>query len=164
VPFDPRLTATIAMIGSTHKGESDNAVALATTMLTKAGMNWRDIAEAVGEHAQLIKERDKLLAAGITLKAERDAALCELERLRKQNGGSLAGAFWVDTRAPAIPANRHARWALDTADRHGIQLTIKERDFLDGCTRRGRLSERQQDWLRDLAARIAQRSGEMPPP
>src|SRR6476620_6972605 len=138
------------MIGSTHKGESDNAVALATSMLSKAGMSWRDVAEAVGEHAQAIEKRDQLLAAGIALKAERDAALGELERLRKQNGGTLAGAFWVDAGAPAIPANRHASWAIDTADRHGLILTVKERGFLVCCTRQVRLTERQQDWLRDL--------------
>lgn len=164
MPLDKRLAATIAMIGSTHKGESDNAVALATSMLSRAGMSWSDVAEAVGEHARIIEQRDQVLAAAVALRDERDAALSELERMRKTNGGTLAGAFWAEAGAPAIPANRHARWALDTADRHGLHLTAKERDFLDSCTSRGRLTERQQEWLRDLAARVACRSGEMPPP
>ena len=68
MPLDKRLAATIAMIGSTHKGESDNAVALATSMLSRAGMSWSDVAEAVGEHARIIEQRDQVLAAAVALR------------------------------------------------------------------------------------------------
>jgi hypothetical protein len=154
-----RLAGVIAMIGSSHEGEAVAAMRAAGVLLKKARLSWVDVGQA-------LVQRDKLLTAAKQLQSERDAALGEVERLKRIDrdndaAGALSAALWIDTRMPRTVENRHAAWVRGL----GMHLTEKESGFLDSCaSRRGRLSPAQRDWLADLVRRAIARTGQAPPP
>ena len=156
------VASAITMIGPDHNGARNeghtiNAVRAADIVLKRAGLGWSDVGQALAQ-------RWKLLDAAKQLQAERDQALAELERLRRNasaNGGGALAQAWADTSTPRTVESRHAAWLLGL----GRHFTQKETDFLNSCARRrGPLSPAQRDWLSDLVRTTVARTGQAPPP
>jgi hypothetical protein len=157
-----RLADRIGMVGPDHagvlhEGQTLSAVRAADVMLKKAGLSWSDVGQALVQRFELLNAAEKL-------QAERDAALREVERLKRINGngdGTLAQALWVDTSTPRTIESKHATWLLGL----GCHFTQKETDFLNNCVRRrGRLTPAMRDWLQDLVRNTVARTGQTPPP
>jgi hypothetical protein len=156
-----RLVVMIGMLSSDQEGERHSALRKIAPLLKKLKLTWVDIGLA-------LMQREKLLAAAKALQAERDQALAEVERLRRNastNGGSLAQTLWQDASLPRSIENRHAQWLLDLAGQGRIHLTSKEADFVQRCAGwRGRLTQNQRPWLEDLLRQTIARTGQAPPP
>jgi len=117
--------------------------------------------------AEVFERNDKLLEVSRALKAERDQALLENARLKRQANGvgnALAQQLWQSAGMSITIGNRHAQWLLDLHAQGRLHLTAKEADFVQSCARRARLSERQQAWLKDITEHAIARTGETPLP
>jgi hypothetical protein len=148
----------IGLLDSPHEGERLSALRGLGPVLQRLKLKWIDIGQAV-------VHRQKLLAAAQQLETERDAALAEIERLRRHsdlNAGQVA--TWAEVGMPTSATNRHAGWLLSLAAAGALYLTVKERDFVTTCSRwRGPLTAAQQPWLLDIVRRAVERTGERPP-
>jgi hypothetical protein len=156
-----RLVAMIGLLASDQEGERHSALRKIAPLLKKLKLTWIDIGLA-------LMQRERLLAAAQQLQAERDQALVEVERLRRNananGGGSLAQALWQDTAMPRSIENKHAQWLLDLAGQGRLHLTSKEADFVQRCANwRGRLTPNQRPWLEDILRQAVARTGQAPP-
>jgi hypothetical protein len=155
-------TLLAMMLTSAMDGEVLAARRQLQKVLKAAGLSGNDIAQAV-------EQRGKLLAAAKELKAERDQALGEVERLKRlqqANGAdsSFAQQLWQPAGMPATVDNRHAQWLLDLDAQGRIYLSQKENDFVTSCVTRRRLTEPMRESLQDLVRKAIARTGEAPPP
>jgi hypothetical protein len=163
-PFDYTRFAQIAgMLASRHVGERDNALSLANKMLADARLTWAevvggssDMANGANDELALAREATQLLLS------ENQQLRAENQRLAEEL--ALAGdrAAWSGT------GGRHqtiAAWALDLSMNNQVHLTDREIDFLRNVERwTGSLTPGQQRWFDNLIPRIAQLTGQRPPP
>lgn len=140
----------LVALSSTSPGETFNAIAAIKTMLTKAGKDIHWLASSLGSTTTASDPRiDRLNQELMLVSRQRDAAMTEANRLRREN--MVLHQQNLDYRAspPGAPSawQQQAEQLLEKCSR----LTRKEADFLETITRwKGSPTERQATWLAAL--------------
>jgi hypothetical protein len=150
------------MLTSDSDSEIVMAARQARKLLKAEGLRWHVVPEA-------LEQRDKLLEAAKKLKAERDQALAERDRLKQLQqangaGNSFASQLWAPAGMPLSVDNKHAVWLLDLHAQGRHHLTPKEEGLVNSCATRRRLSDPQRNWLTDIVRNAVRRTGMTPPP
>jgi hypothetical protein len=150
------LGKMLGMLGSRGDGEALNAARLANKLVRLSGRTWADFIEA-------FKVAETATAAAAELLAENTAMRAELDELRSTGG---AVAPWQNIGSGGSRAQTGALWALDLHAQGAVWLSPDfEVPFLTRCsTWTGRLTERMQPVFDRIIARVAARTGLMPPP
>jgi hypothetical protein len=151
-----KLSKMLGVLGSAGDGEVANAGRLADRLVRDAGMVWSEFIES-------FKAAETATAAAAALLAENSAMRAELDELRS-TGGAIAP--WQNIESGGSRAQTGALWALDLHAQGAVWLSPDfEVPFLTRCsTWTGRLTERMQPVFDQIIARVASRTGLMPPP
>jgi hypothetical protein len=163
-PFDHTRFAQIAgLLASEHAGERNNALTLANKMLEASRLTWAEVLGGLGGAANVV-QGDLALAREAT-----QLLLSENQQLRAENQRLTDELVLAGDRAAWSGAGgRHqtvAGWALGLWMNDQVHLTDREIDFLRNIERwTGSLTPGQQRWFDGLIPRIAQLTGQRPPP
>jgi hypothetical protein len=156
-PLDlARLARVLGLTGSSMDGEALTAARTADRLVRDSGRTWADFIEAY-------KVAETATAAAAELLGENTAMRAELEELRS-NGSAVAP--WQNTGSGGSSAQTGALWALALYEQGAVWLSVDfEVPFLTRCsTWTGRLTEKMQPVYERIIARVASRTGLMPPP
>jgi hypothetical protein len=164
VPLDrTRFTLIAGLLASDRAGERDNALSLTNKMLGASGLTWAEVLGGLGGAANGVQSELALAReAAQLLLSENQQLRAENQRLTDEL--ALAGdrAAWSGTGGLHQAV---AGWALGLWMNDRIRLSAREGDFLRNVERwTGLLTPAQQRWFDDLISRIAQLTGQRPPP